>query len=68
MKEKETYRKKFKCASDPKENFKLWGNYNTAKGSMLRIVFRKCEGHDYCKSEAEIKDWIIDKYIVLLYN
>ena len=27
-----------------------------------------CEGHDYCKTEREIRDWLSGKYIVLLYN
>lgn len=27
-----------------------------------------CEGHSYCKTEREIRDWISGMYIVLLYN
>ena len=27
-----------------------------------------CEGHDECKSEREIRDWLKRKYILLIYN
>jgi len=27
-----------------------------------------CEGHDYCESEENIRNWLKNKYILLLYN
>jgi len=27
-----------------------------------------CEGHDYCESEENIRNWLKRKFVVLLYN
>lgn len=35
---------------------------------QLLVEFIMCEGHDYCKTKAEIQEWLRGKYIVLLFN
>lgn len=65
-KEVMTWRRKFRCATDP--NIKLWGDYNSPKAQTFKVDFEKCTGKDYCKSEAEIRDWLRQKFIVLIYN
>ena len=37
-------------------------------GKNLLLEFRKCEGRDDCKTDAEIIEWIKQKFIVVLYN
>lgn len=64
--EVKTYQDKFKCI-DQEELF-IWGDYNSAMAMQLRVSFLMCQGHDYCKSKEEIREWLMGKYIVLLYN
>ena len=48
-----------------------WGNYDTSEGNNLKIVFEKCTAEKSpvpCKSDSEIKDWMINKFIILLTN
>ena len=59
------YRKKFKCIDE--EDMKIWGDFNSAKAMQLQIKFQMCVGTG-CKSEQEIKKWLRDKYIVVIYN
>ena len=66
LREVETYQRKFKCVDE--EHMRVWGNFNSAKAMQLQIKFHMCHGEDYCKSRAEILDWLSGKYIVLLYN
>ena len=35
---------------------------------QFTIRFRMCEGSELCKSEAEVRDWLRRKFIVVLYN
>ena len=66
LKEVETYQNKFKCIDE--EYLSVWGDFNSPKAMQLHIKFHMCHGEDYCKSKAEILDWLSGKYIVLLYN
>ena len=50
------------------KSISLWGDFNTEKGSNLMIAFEMCEGRADCKTEAEIREWLKMKFIVLLYN
>lgn len=34
----------------------------------MAVSFKMCRGHEYCKSEREIRNWLKNKFIVLLYN
>ena len=61
-----TYKKKFKCIEP--SNLKIWGDYNSRKAQQLVIQFKMCEGHDYCESEENIREWLKQKFVVLLYN
>lgn len=46
----------------------LWGDYNSSKGQQLIFSFKMCTGHDYCKKETEIREWLRGKFIVVLHN
>ena len=35
---------------------------------MITAKLKKCAGHDYCVSEEELKDFLRDKFILLLHN
>ena len=35
---------------------------------QLTISLRKCTGHSYCKSEAEMKEYFRHKFLLMLYN
>ena len=61
-----TWKNRFKCMDD--KNISLWGDYNTEKAQNLMVMFEMCEGRADCKSEEEIRDWLKQKFIVLLYN
>ena len=66
----EKWKKKFKCTN--KESYSIWGDYNSEKAQQLMINFYRCnpDDHDpgFCKSDDEFNDWLVGKYIVLLYN
>ena len=65
-KEVYTWRKKFRCMK--REDLVIWGDYNSAKAQQISIKFNFCKDRDDCFSEAEIKEWLKRKFIVLLYN
>ena len=46
----------------------MYGEYDSAKAKMVYIMFERCVGYTYCASEAEIDEWIENKYIVTLTN
>ena len=46
----------------------IWGDYDSAMAMQLSVKFHMCSGHDYCKTEEEIREFLSGKYIVLLYN
>jgi len=50
--------------------FELRGNWNTSEAKLLVIDFEPCnpEERDTCKSEEEIRQWLRDKYIMVVYN
>ena len=55
------------------DELKIWGEFDTNKGSNLMITFEKCDISKRppgakCKSEAEIEAWMTFKYIVTLEN
>lgn len=61
-----TWKKKFKCANS--EDLVIWGDYNSAKAQQMVVKFKICEGHSYCESKENIKQWLSGKFIVVLYN
>ena len=49
----------------------LWGNYDAAATQNLVIAFETCDSKTSsvpCKSKTEIKDWMLEKYIVVMKN
>ena len=64
--EVQRYKKKFKCA--PAEDLEIWGDFNSVRSQVIEVNFVKCDGHVECKSESEIRDWMREKYILLVYN
>lgn len=64
------YSKKLKCLDITE--IALQGSYNTDRGNNLMIVFERCRSDNKlgvkCKREADIDDWLQNKYIVTLEN
>lgn len=61
-----------RCLADYKE-LSMFGDYDTDKAANLMVVFEKCDltkraPGEKCKSEKQIEDWMLYKYIVLLEN
>ena len=77
---KEEARDKITKMSCMKYPFQIQGDYNSFKGESLVVLFENCIGtYTYvsedgkevekpCASEAKIKLWLRDKYIVILEN
>ena len=66
MSEVQLYKKKFKCI--PNDSVALWGDYNSARTQQLEISFQMCQDDPECKTEAEVREWLKRKYILLLFN
>ena len=73
------YRKKFWCIDYEKmvaenklpHNIEVQGDYNSDKARHLKIMFEKCDNSTFegtCKSEEEISQWLVRKFIVILEN
>lgn len=60
------WQKKFKCAKPA--DYEIWGAYSSEVAQQLAISFKMCTGRPDCHSEADIRDWISGKYIVLVYH
>ena len=60
------FRKKFRCI-DEKDRF-ISGNYNTANASIIRATLNKCQGRDYCKTDDEINEFMIGKFLIMYVN
>ena len=51
------------------EHIEITGSFDTEKGSNLMVVFEKCDlGPSLCKNDADIDEWLKQKYIVVLEN
>ena len=61
-----TYQKKLVCV-DPEEVY-IYGDFSSFDARQLNIQLKPCRGHDYCKSETEIRDYFAGKYLLLLLN
>ena len=46
----------------------LWGDFQSATALQFNINFVKCTGSPDCKTDAEIKKYLADKYIMILSN
>ena len=66
--EVELYSKKLMCVN--RADLRLYGDYNSYKALQFNIQFIKC--HDkpagFCKTDAEIKEFMRDKFILILHN
>ena len=73
------YRKKFWCIDYEKmiaedklpRNIEVQGDYNSDKARHLKIMFEKCDNNTFegtCKTEEEISQWLVRKFIVILEN
>ena len=60
------YRKKFLCID--REEMSLYGDYNSLSARTMRVQLMRCLGKDYCKSEEEINQFMLDKYLLMLNN
>ena len=60
------YQKKFICAK-PEEMF-IYGDFTTGKARQLNVQLKKCRGHRYCESEANINKYFSGKYLIILMN
>ena len=64
------YGPKMKCITNL-EDYKTFGNYDTASGKNLMVIFEMCDPEKSpipCKSPEEILEWMYKKYIVVFTN
>ena len=56
-----------KCTEEP---LNLVGNFQTETAKIALVMFERCDPkkRKTCKSEAEVKLWMQDKYLILAYN
>ena len=53
------------------EDIQITGSYETDTGGTLMVVFERCDQSDpeaKCRSESEIDDWLMYRWIVVLEN
>ena len=51
------------------EDMYIYGDYDTSVGRMLQVFLERCtDPVNNCKSEQEIDDFIMGKFLVLLTN
>lgn len=64
----DSYSKKLKCIDET--NTPIFGSYDRDQGSNLMVVFERCINSLLvkCKTDAEIDEWMQDKYLVTLEN
>ena len=60
------YSKGFHCV-DP-DALSIRGNYNSQDGQAMYFIIRKCTGEDYCKNDAQIKEYFAKRTMFLLTN
>ena len=61
---------KLKCLTEPNQ-LALWGNFDSDVGQNIGIGFQKCDNATStvtCKSDEQIRQWMRDKYIIVLTN
>ena len=46
----------------------IWGDYNSQEAQQIAFRFQMCTGHDYCKNETEVREWLRRKFIVVFHN
>lgn len=51
-----------------KEDLFLYGDFESVHARSFRIDFIKCNERDDCKTDAEIKKFLSDKYLLILAN
>ena len=69
-----TYKKKWRCP-DPSQ-LKIRGDFDTAAADQFQINIKRCSKEsleklnstEECASDAEIDQWLSNKYILLAYN
>ena len=64
----EVYGRKMKCLNY--EEFEFFGNFNSYKAKQPTLYLEMCMGgaEKGCEEEADIKEWLRDKYILVLSN
>ena len=60
------YKHKFVCLDQ--EDLEIQGTFSSKKAKLLRATLNRCSGHDYCKSQEEINEYLENKYLLLLIN
>ena len=60
------YKHKLLCLNQ--EDLEIQGTFSSKKAKILRATLKRCYGHDYCKSEEEINEYLEDKYLIILIN
>lgn len=52
------------------QELSLQGNFNAESGQLANVVLTRCDSsvRSTCKSDAEVKQWLRDKVIYIVYN
>ena len=46
----------------------IYGDFSAQKARQLNIQLRRCRGHSYCESDANINEFFKSKYLLILMN
>ena len=60
-----TYGNKMHCL---KERPEIYGAYDSSTAKHLVIKFEKCNDRSTCKDDSEIREYLRDKYTILVEN
>jgi len=44
------------------------GNFSSSRARLMNYQLVKCHGHDYCKTDEEIKAYLRNTYVLMLSN
>lgn len=60
------YKRKLLCIE--RHELEIFGSFNSVRAQNLVVTLERCHGKPYCKSDAEIDDFLKGKYLMLLKN
>ena len=56
----------FICANQ--DDIEIYGDWNSEKARSIYLTLYRCQGHDYCKTDEQITQFLKGKYLLLLHN
>ena len=59
--------KSLSCLVDLSD-LRLKGSTNEVEGRVITVTVKTCSGHDYCRSEEEINNFVDNHSLQMFYN